>query len=55
MVLTIKLSNTNLNPVFDVNILGIDKPVQALIDTGSMKTIWCSEKYKLDEDNFKKF
>ena len=55
MVLDIELLNTNLKPVFDIKIPGVDEMVKALIDTGSVKTIWCSARHRLDEDNVKKF
>ncbi len=55
MVLNLELLRTNVKPVFDIKIPGLDEMVKALIDTGSVKTIWCSAQHKLDEDNLKKF
>lgn len=55
MVLNLELLNTNIKPVFEVKIPGFDKPLTALIDTDSVKTIWCSVQHNLDEDNVKKF
>lgn len=49
MVLDLELINTNLKPVFGIRIPWLDEMAKALIDTGSMKTIWCSARHKLDQ------
>lgn len=39
--------------MFGIKIPGLDEMAEVLIDTGSMKTIWCSAKYKLEQCRFR--
>lgn len=39
MVLDLELLRTNIKPVFEIKIPSFDKPLETLIDTGSVKTI----------------
>lgn len=52
MVLNLDLINIGVKPVFTVIVPGIEKPINALFDTGSTKVIWCSKKIDIKTAKF---